>query len=65
MKQKKVMKKLKLPIIKDERFSEPPVLSMDEYYEFVMFNWKYCCDREAIREWKKLTAVDVPFVLKD
>ena len=58
------MKKLKLQIIRDDRFSESPVLSMDEYYEFVKFNLKYVVNRKAYDRLKKFTAIDVPFVLK-
>ena len=59
------MKELKLPIFKSKKFSEPPVLSMDQYYEFVKFNLKYTLNRKAYNKWKKLMAVDVLFVLKD
>lgn len=41
------------------------VLSMDEYLEFVMFNLRNNFDREAYLRWKKMTAVNVPFVMKD
>ena len=57
------MKELKLPIIKDKKFSEPPVLSMDAYYEFVRFNLKHTFNRRAYNKWKKMIAVDAPFVL--
>ena len=57
------MKKLKLPVIK-EPMSAPRTLSMDEYWEFVQFNLKYAFNRKAYAKWKKMIAVDVPFVLK-
>ena len=56
------MKKLKLPIIRGETLKKK-VLSMDEYYEFVLFNLKYAFDRKAYREWKKMSVVHAPFVL--
>ena len=57
------MKKLKLPVIK-EPMSAPRTLSMDEYWEFVQFNLKYAFNRKAYAKWKKMLAVDVPFVIK-
>ena len=53
---------LNLPVFSG-KLLEPEPLSMDRYYEFVMFNWKYTVDREAAWEWKKKIAVDVPFKL--
>jgi hypothetical protein len=37
---------------------------MDEYLKFVQFNLKYTVDKKAVRKWKELRAVDVPFTLK-
>ena len=54
---------LKFPIIKGP-MPEPNILSMDEYLEFVQFNWENLVDREAYAEWKKSIAVDVPFKLE-
>jgi hypothetical protein len=54
---------LKFPIIRGP-LPKKRVLSMDEYLEFVQFNLKYTVDKKAAREWKKLLAVDVPFVIK-
>ena len=57
------MEDLNLPIIKGSG-GEPPVLSMDEYVQFVQFNIENTFDQESHWEWKKLMAVDVPFKLK-
>lgn len=58
------MKKLNLPIIKN-RLPEPKSLSMDEYLRFVEFNLKYTSHcRKARNYWRKISAVNVPFVLK-
>ncbi len=57
------MEDLNLPIIKGSG-GEPPVLSMDEYVQFVRFNIENTFDRGSYWEWKKLMAVDVPFKLK-
>ncbi len=57
------MEKLKLSVIK-KLLAEPRILSMDEYLEFVQFNLKHAFDRKAYAKWKKLSAVNVPFVLK-
>lgn len=57
------MKKLNLPIIKEE-IPDPEPLSMDDYLEFVSFNLKHTVDIEAAREWKKTIVVKVPFTLK-
>ena len=56
------MKELKLPVIKTS-LSEPKTLSMDEYLKFVQFNLKHAFDRRAYAKWKKMLAVNVPFVL--
>lgn len=57
------MKKLKLPIIKGP-LPTSRTLSMDEYLKFVQFNLKYAFDKRAHAKWKKLLAVNVPFVIK-
>ena len=57
------MKKLKLPIIKGS-VGESKSLSMDEYFKFVQFNLKNAFDRRAYAKWKKMLAVNVPFVIK-
>ncbi|MBF0532796.1 MAG: hypothetical protein HQL23_06840 [Candidatus Omnitrophica bacterium] len=56
------MKDLNLPIIV-RLSSEPRILSMDEYQEFVEFNLRHCFDRKAYEEEKKRLVVNVPFVL--
>ena len=56
------MEDLNLPIIKGPQ-CEPRVLSMEEYIDFVQFNLEIFFDKEAYWEWKKLMAVDVPFIL--
>lgn len=57
------MKKLKLPIIRGD-LPKGPALSMDNYLKFVQFNLKYVIDKKAVEEWKKLSAVDVKFVMR-
>jgi len=58
-----MMKKLKLPIIKE---SHPAArcLSMDDYVKFVTLNLKYIIDKKTIREQKRLAAVNVQFLLR-
>lgn len=51
-----------LPIIKGDVMPSP-VLSMDEYLQFVEFCWKNTFNREADEEWRKISAVNVPFIL--
>jgi hypothetical protein len=57
------MKKLRLPIIK-EPLPVAKCLSMDDYVKFVTLNLKYTIDKKTIRKQKKLTVVNVPFLLK-
>ena len=57
------MKDLNLPVSKG-RVSKPKHLSMDDYLHFVMFGLKYTYNKETARKWKKLAAVNVPFVMK-
>lgn len=57
------MEKLNLPIIKGP-LPEPRVLSNDEYLKFVQFNLKHMFNKKAYLHWKKMLAVDVPFILK-
>ncbi len=57
------MKKLKLPVIR-ENGSETKVLSMNEYLKFVQFNIEQVFDRKAYATWKKMSVVNVPFVIK-
>lgn len=57
------MKKLILPIIKNCSL-EAKCLSMDEYLKFVEFNFKYTFNRKARNHWHRISAVNVPFVLK-
>jgi hypothetical protein len=54
------MRKIKLPVIKGP-LPGPPVLSMDDYYKFVEFHWKYTFDKKADAEWRKKARVNVPF----
>ena len=57
------MKKLNLPVFKKPML-EPKPLSMDQYFKFVMFNIKNIeVDKKFHTEWKKKTAVNVPFKL--
>jgi len=53
-----------LPVIKGYVPLPDRILSMDEYMEFVQFNWDNVIDKEAYSKWKEVIAVDVPFKLK-
>ncbi len=57
------MKRLRLPIIKGP-ISESRALSMDEYVKFIQFNLRNTFDRKAYEKWKKMTIVNVPFLIK-
>lgn len=57
------MEDLKLPIIKNMP-AENKWLSMDDYLEFVLFNLENSDLKETGRKWKRLLAVNVPFLLK-
>ena len=57
------MKKLKLPVIRHS-LPGPPVLSMDQYFRFVLENQKIF-PQEIQDEWKKDHPVNVRFVLKE
>jgi len=59
------IEKFELPVIKEPSFSEPPQLSMDEYFEFVEWNLKHIVDPETIEYWAEVFRVDVPFTFKD
>ena len=56
------MKKLNLPIIKGQ-LPASKWLSMDDYVRFVNLHLKYTLDRKTTRKWKRLSAVNVPFLL--
>ena len=56
------MDDLKFPILKGKQV-EPRNLSMDEYDQFVQFNLEISFDREVYEVWKRISAVNVPFVL--
>ena len=58
----RTMKKLKLPIIQGPLL-EARTLSMDEYFKFVQFNLKHAFDKKAYAKWKRMLAVNVPFVM--
>lgn len=55
---------LKLPNIPKDAMPAP-VLSMDEYHEFVMWCWQNVTDHEAARKEAEKLRVNVPFVFKD
>ena len=57
------MKDLSLPVSKG-MVSKPKHLSMDDYLRFVMFGLNHTYNKTAARKWKKLAAVNVPFVMK-
>lgn len=57
------MDELNLPVIKND-IPLPKSLSMDDYLKFVIFNLRHTVDRKAVREQKKLAAVNVRFSLK-
>lgn len=53
---------LRFPVVK-QPLPAAKRLSMDDYLKFVAFNLRYALDKKAIREQKKLAAVNVPFSL--
>ena len=55
-----MMQELKLPIIK-ERLPAAKSLSMDDYLRFVNLHLKYTLNKEVVKKWKKLSAVNVSF----
>ncbi len=57
------MEKLNLPVF-TKPLPEPKSLSMDDYLEFVKFHLKYTFDKKAYQEWKRMFAVNVPFLLE-
>ncbi len=58
------MEKLKFPIIKGQ-LPRAKWLSMDDYLKFINLHLKYAIsDIRVIRKWKKISAVNVPFLLK-
>lgn len=57
------MKKLNLPIIR-KPLPEPKWLSMNDYLKFVNLHLKHAFDRKSNRNWKKMSAVNAPFLLK-
>ena len=57
------MKKLNFPVFK-EGLPGPPILSMDQYYQFVEMHLRYFFNSQANEYWKKKRAVNVPFFLK-
>lgn len=58
------MKKLKFPIIKGP-LPGAKWLSMDDYLKFINLHLKYAIsDIKVSRKWKKLSAVNVPFLFK-
>lgn len=56
--------KLNLPIIENS-LPAAKSLSMNAYLRFVSFNIKHAFNKKAYQDWKKASAVNVPFVLKD
>jgi len=44
---------------------DPEPLSMDDYLEFVNFCRKYTFNRDGYQEWKAISGVRVPFILRD
>ena len=57
-----MMDKLNLPVFTGPSLP-PPVLSMNDYLDFVEFNLKYTFNREAYEKEKRLSAVDISFML--
>jgi len=57
------MKELNLPIIKGKR-PDKKWLSMDDYVKFINLHLKYTLHRKTYKRLKKLSAVNVPFLLK-
>lgn len=58
------MERLKLPIIRKPITFESKTLSMDDYLRFVIFNITYTLNIKVYRQWKRMSAVNVPFRLK-
>jgi len=57
------VKKLKLPVIRNAGY-KTRILSMDEYLKFVQFNLEQVFDKKAYAKWKRMSVVNVPFVIK-
>ena len=57
------MKKLNLPVFKEDPFPHPP-LTMDEYARFVLLMSQAFPHKDADEERKRESRVDVPFKLK-
>jgi len=57
------MKKLNLPIIKGKGPSKK-WLSMDDYIKFINLHKKYTLNRKIYKKLKKLSGVNVPFLLE-
>lgn len=57
------MKKLNFPILKGNPMP-PPVLSMDEYADFVQFYIENLLDRESYEKERAKGRITVPFKLK-
>ena len=55
--------KLNFPVFK-KPLPGPPILTMDQYVQFVEFFVKHLLNLEAYHEEKKHALVDVPFQLK-
>lgn len=56
------MEELKLPVIK-EALPQAKWLPMDDYMEFVNLHLRYTLDREAYQRLKRLSSVNVRFLL--
>lgn len=54
------MKDLNLPVFKKPML-EPKPLTMEQYLEFVQFNWRYVVNKKAFYKQKKQMRINVPF----
>ena len=55
------MKDLNLPDTNDASAQPDRILSMDEYLEFVQFNFDNLLDKKSYFQWKQTIAVNVLF----
>lgn len=57
------MVRLNLPEFKED-LPGPPVLSMDRYVRWVLFNWQHIVDQKAVREIRRRDFPKERFILK-
>ncbi len=57
------MEELNIPIIKG-KIPGAKILSMNDYLKFVYLHLRYTFNKDANKEWKKMSGVNAPFFLK-